>query len=301
MAHFSPEDAPALAFAADIGEQLALIFRQSSVQIVAVNDDAFREHGSITVVTGDRIVTQMGTGTLFCIGERHFLVSAGHVFDEIEKRGESPSIWYGDPPAPLPLVGSLYTSSAPTDLAALQLDEKIVAGLADRRFLTLADVDLRPDLGNGWYFLHGYPFTNAHTSKDLLTTLQTDFTYRTGLYGGSTSGFRSYDPGLHILVGYDGETRLADDGSLADFPKSLGGISGSSVWLGFSERHFMDDWNPDLAKVVAVETLVYPVKRVAQATRWTGVAMLLWKNVPKLRDEIRSHLPDELKDHFESA
>jgi hypothetical protein len=95
-----------------------------------------------------------------------------------------------------------------------------------------------------------------------------------------------------------GEPRLADDGSPTTLPKSLGGISGSSIWLGSSERHLMDDWTPELAKVVGVQTKVYTERRVAQGTRWAGVALLLWENLPELHDALIDGLPEKLVRQF---
>lgn len=294
MGYFHPEDPTALAFAARIGDQLLPTFRGCSLAIVGVGKTAIRQHGSLCIVEGDRIVTQMGTGTLFRVADEHFLVTAWHVFEGIERRGEDPLVWSGDPPVLTPLIGTLYSTGKAVDIAIFHLDPALVAGLVGKRFLRLSDVEFRRDLGNGWYFLHGYPFCDSHPSKDLLTTLQGEFTYGAGLYAGKTTGFGSYRPEFHILLAYDGESRHADDGSPAELPRSLGGISGSSVWLGFSERHVMDDWTPMLAKVVGVQTMVYSDKKVAQATRWAGVAVVIWKNFLPLRDQLRPHLPAEL-------
>jgi hypothetical protein len=62
----------------------------------------------------------------------------------------------------------------------------------------------------------------------------------------------------------------------------------------------MDDWTPDCAKVVGVETSVYRETKVVKGTRWAGVAMLLWQNYPELRDEILACLPKPLHEDFKS-
>ena len=298
MGSFHPEDPPALKFANQMGEQLFPIFSDSTVPILGVNDAAIDDRGEVILVTDNRIVSQRGTGTLFRVEDAHFLVTAAHVFQTIESFQESPSVRFDNPAAPMPLEGHLHMTDELLDLAVLGLDAAVVAGLSSRRFLSLSDVEFRKDLGEGWYFIHGYPFVTSYTSKDLLTTLQTDFTYRTGVYGGSTAGFRNYDPRRHLLLASGGECRFADDVSPAEMPPSLGGISGCSMWLGFSERHYMDEWTPNMAKVVGVQTKVYLERKVIQGTRWAGVAAVIWMNYPRLHKALESHVPKELIEQF---
>lgn len=298
---FNPEDPPALAFAAWMGDQLQPIFQRSSVPIVGRRESSLEDTGTILVVSGDRMVTQRGTGTLFKISDQHFLVSASHVLELFDNPDETSLIPYDNPAALQQLTGRVVRTNRDLDLAVLLLEEEVVEGLDSSRFLTLDLVDCTVEDVPGWYFLHGYPFVTTYTSKDLLTTSTSSLTYRTGLYAGRTSSFLKYDPEDHLLLGYDGTCHHADDGSPAELPSSFGGISGCSVWRGFAEHHYMDKWEPSMARIVGVQTKVYPDARVFQATRWSGVAFVLWTQFPETREELRDHLSDDLVKQFEKV
>ena len=71
-------------------------------------------------------------------------------------------------------------------------------------------------------------------------------------------------------------------------PKSSGGTvssipSGCSIW--------MDDgaWEPEKARIIAVETGLYTVARAVKGTYWGAVARLLWEAFPDLKPAMRLH------------
>jgi hypothetical protein len=293
MGRFNCNDPPALAIAAEIGDKVRPIFERSVIPILGVNEAAVSQHGKILIVGGGTTVLQYGTGTLLQVGDDHFLVTAAHVFDELDKAGRTPSIWAGDPLELTPLVGQCYRTDEIADLAVMRIDDREVNELPKPAFLGLSAIELRPKLPDGWYFLYGFPSVLTHRSTDSVTVYQEAFTYRTGLYHGTTSGFRNYNADYHVLVELGSDARNADDGSPTLIPR-LGGISGSSIWLGFSEKHIYGDWGPNDAKIVGVQTKVYPDKNVVQGTRWFAVACILWVNFPHLRGEIAAHLPKSL-------
>ena len=300
MHYFLPTDPPALAFAAWMGDELHPILDSSTTPILGFDDRAAEQEGSIFLLRKQPFVL-MGTGTFFRVGDHHFIVTAAHVIHEIEKARLALSIPCGDPPRSEPFQGNCLLADGIPDLALLPLPSTLIDGMTHQRFLRLSDVEFRQDLGQGWCFLHGYPSLESYHSKDWLTFTTVSFTHRTGLYYGSTAAFRNYNSAYHILLDYSGEPRSADDASPAHFPPSLRGISGSSIWLGFSERHLMDEWTTNSAKVVAIETSVYPETKVVQGTRWAGAAMVLWQNYPELRDEILAYLPASLHEDFRSV
>lgn len=293
MGQFNCDDPPALAIAASIGDRLHPILQRSVIPILGWNEAAVIEQGSITVVQTDAVVAQRGTGTLLQVGDHRFLVTAAHVFDLLDEEGEHPLIWNGDPPSLTPLYGNCFRTDELADLAVMHIDADQANQLPGDWFVRMSAIEFGATLPNGWYFLYGFPSVLTRQSKDMVTIFQESFTYRTGLYYGTTSGFRSYSADYHILLGLGNDPRDADDRSKTSLPR-LGGISGSSIWLGFSENHVYDDWTPRDAKVVAVQTKVYPDRKVVQGTRWFAVACVLWQRFPDLRDEITAHLPQSL-------
>lgn len=67
--------------------------------------------------------------------------------------------------------------------------------------------------------------------------------------------------------------------------ESLGGISGASLWRVFTRQHVEDGWSDDVAKVVAVENVVYD-ERVIRCTRWKHVIPLLARLEPDIEAEL---------------
>lgn len=296
MLTMKPTDEPALEFAKNVGERIEDRIDRSNVPILGLNEDAFEEHGSITVVTS-RPVIPMGTGTLFRIGGLEFLVTAAHVFSKCEEDGLIPCIGTGDPAFPTPLKGMLYPNEL-ADVAVHRIDKSVSAGISNERWFGLSDVDLRADVGDGWFFVSGFPVANghAHFSFSSLNTFQWSWKYRTSLYQGPTNVLEHYNAEAHILLDNSGEPRHVHDSSPAVRPSTLRGISGSSIWLGFSEQHVMDDWSPDMAKIVAVETCVY--ENAIRGTRWIAVAKVLWDNFVETREELSSVIPTEFEEFF---
>jgi|GEM_PF-1451127 len=301
MGTLDPGEPAALRFGNEVGDRLFPKMSGSTVAIVGIDPSAFHEHGNIVSVTGERIAIQTGTGTLFRIGSKVFIITAAHVLEAIESRGHTPGTWSDDPPSFQPLTGKLQRTNEVLDVAVFSITKDVERNLNHKQFLSLADVDFSADLGDGWYFLHGLPYHRSHPSRDLITTFQSDFTYRTSCYRGPTTGFLNYDPEFHLVLEMSNESQFADDQSSAGARPELGGISGCSIWLGFSESHLMDEWSPALAKVAAVQTKIYTEKHVVQGTRWAAVAMVIWKHYPGLRNAMRKFLPPHLVTDFESV
>jgi hypothetical protein len=162
----------------------------------------------------------------------------------------------------------------------------------------LSDVDLSADVGDGWFFVSGFPIADGHSyfSYSSLNTLQFRWKYRTSLYQGPTKALEGYNPLVHVLLDRSGEPRYVDDCSPAKRLATLRGISGSSIWLGFSEHHVMDDWAPEHSKIVAVETAGY--ENAIRGTRWLVVAKMLWENFVETRGELRTVIPAEMEHLF---
>ena len=95
----------------------------------------------------------------------------------------------------------------------------------------------------------------------------------------------TFDQSYHIAL------CLGDDPQL---PAQLEGISGCAIWE-LSDVPVKEDWSVDEAKVVAVETSVYPDRKykAIRGTKWRWVAMVLADMHPEIRESFKLRLPGE--------
>jgi len=91
----------------------------------------------------------LGTGTLFAVADKRFIVSAGHVISDIDKlsgmacafvKGEQGE--HGIRLTPVPITGNAHRFEDPPDVAVMDLSAETSAALAGVRFLQLSDVEL---------------------------------------------------------------------------------------------------------------------------------------------------------------
>lgn len=115
------------------------------------------------------------------------------------------------------------------------------------------------------------------------------------------SALDGFDPDQHILLEAKtdylldragAETYLRTrQGFSARVPRDLGGISGCSVWMIGDLRQSIHDWNPREARIVALETAVYPERGVIRATRWAAVSTVIYQAYPDLREALEIYRP----------
>lgn len=225
---------------------------------------------------------QCGTGTLFRVADYSFLISACHVTD-LARRGVQ--LYVSDAiqgAKGIPLEGILHSESN-LDVSVWHLAPQVVAGLSNRKFLTLHHAD-RADLrvSRGWYYLHGYPNCWSDPNPEQQKTTVKPFTYGTVLYQGETHTFAGYDPQLHVLLAAPKDGNVDSHGTETEMPTSLKGISGCSIWQAYYEGLPSKSWSVDDAVVVAVQTGVYRNGTVVRGTRWWIIEKILSKNYPDL-------------------
>jgi hypothetical protein len=76
------------------------------------------------------------------------------------------------------------------------------------------------------------------------------------------------------------------EGTSADFPRDLKGISGCPVWRTVDLNVPIDDWHRLTPRVVGVQTGVYQQSQVIRVTRWAAVTTLIHAAFPELRPAI---------------
>ncbi len=239
----------------------------------------------------DGAPVQCGTGTLFKVADTPFLVTASHVADVMAKLGHG--LYLTDTPQgsqSVPLEGKL-NSERNLDIAIWELTPRVVKGLPNCRFLTVQHADrFRLRVGEGLYYVHGYPNCWSETKSKELEISVKQFTYGTGLYKGPTDTFDRYDPEIHLLLSVS-PVNVDLDGNVAEMPQSLSGISGCSLWQVYYPGCPIDNWQVDDAVIVAVQTGTYRNGTVVKGTYWGIVDEMIKKAYPNLASALNLVVP----------
>lgn len=233
---------------------------------------------------------QFGTGTLFRIADESFLVTAMHVIEDANVEGNRLLISAPQgrfvPTGPQALLGERETF----DVAVIQLPEKVVAYLEEKTFLRMDDICLRHQLSQGMFAIFGFPemMSFDEGGKFLLTR----FHLMTYAFDGDTTPIK-FDPNHHLLLKADqSEVRGLDGkpmpfcyrgGVPAPFPDELKGISGGSVWKISDTSDGVRSQGSGSARIVAVETGVFPRQACIKSTRWNAVRSIIYDAFPELR------------------
>ncbi len=236
-----------------------------------------------------------GTGTLFRVANKSFLVTASHVVDDAEKQGFELAICdLAASPTPLPLHGRIQSHGHRAyDVAIWELPLDVVDALPNRTFITVHHADRenrRPP--RGWCCVLGFPesFASADLEKNKLT-VNPPFTFGAETYEGATNSLGDYDPRLHILLHTPPEGARCEVDGPPPIPTRLNGMSGCSIWQAYYEGLLSKHWTPDDAVVVAVQTGVYKNGTIVKGTRWWVVDQIIRKCYPELAGPLSLVVP----------
>lgn len=240
---------------------------------------------------------QCGTGTLFRIGDRHFLISAAHVVETMNKAGAW--AFTGDFVADGSVVPRVRLNGSRAslmvgnhDLAMIELAPEFLAKIPNRRFLTLLDFAYdRPGEGDE-YMVFGFPaeLSNA-TDEDVLQ--QTGILFPTTCVPVGDRLLENYESRIHLL--FNLPRNVTDQDGMA-MPKSLEGISGCAVWRFL--RGTVQKFDIEAVRMIGIETHVYKASNLIRATIWGAVLTVLWVNYQDVRPAMELHLPPDQIDHF---
>jgi hypothetical protein len=245
----------------------------------------------IAGVVGEQVF-QYGTGTLFQIGERRFLVTAAHVVDIANKqhaRLHVPDCLEGD--ARLISLHGLagFGGDAPLDVVAVELPETIAEQMPNRRFLRQTEITVDQDSFLDVYYLFGFPGTFTTPMPAGLS--MHGIGILTDSYSGDRGRFGDYDVRLHVLSNMPKPAQTHAHG--VPFPDELGGISGACLWR-VKRAEPLEEWTADHIRAFAVQTGVYQdhnSRRAIRSTRWGVVSAMLQIKYEDLRPSMRLHLP----------
>ena len=279
-----PTNTPEFRFARMIQRYVDDIVRRSSVQIFAANLGSLRQERGLYIVEGPPIAI-IGSGTLFCVGAQHFLITAAHVLEAFRAGELELRIGMGNPTRPhaIGMSDDDVSMDSVNDVAVIRLHPDLIPRLRGSHFLQMSDIALKTDLTDWRCVLFGYLEKGTQPNKDYSKLILHNFMYWTTKYDGKVNA-DSYDASRHLLVEYHTVGWSIYDAVPSTNPKSLRGLSGSSLWQVFSPKHVEADWTSEVPKVVAVENLVYD-DRIVRCTRWELVLPLLARFEPVLLEQ----------------
>lgn len=243
---------------------------------------------------------QVGTGTLFAVGDTHFVVTATHVLDRVDRDGAACAFVpggevgeYGTRLNPVPLFGNSHRAPHPVDVAVLALEPESAAGLVGRRFLRLTDACLAPEpLGLGWVW--GFPEERIRTVAPGAKAFE-PLNMATPILSHDGAGLLDFDPEIHFVLNAAPTGFAWSDGSgPAALPHRFEGISGSSVWqTWWPSRGGPDEQRARMVRVVGIQTSFYRKPALIKATNWGAVVEVIRQALPGLRPVLGWHFGRE--------
>lgn len=269
-------------FCKSVADSLAPAIWESTVPILAEQDGILRQHG---------------TGTLFRIAQRYFVITAAHVFKEAREHGVTLRILEKEPGTKLMHIVGDFHCVRPNqgddfyDLAVRELDKEMVEFLAGYQFVQLLDVDTTQAVVDDLYFVCGFPTKLAREARVGEAGLRlTRFFALTYPHQGATEELPNYQRDCHILL--DARRKFAVElVGTGPMPDTLRGISGCSIWKTNLMTVGRENWTPAHARIIAVQTQVYTKAQLIRGTMWKIVANLFHKAYPELQPALAPSLP----------
>ena len=247
---------------------------------------------AVTPIAGSHVgrTLQYGTGTFFRAGDFSFLVTAAHVLrkareddallrllDSRADDGKARSV-------ALP-KWQAYVGEDPADVAVLPLTDEVVAALPNRTFLRLNEAALRAAWPGGCWMM-GFPAETVGYGEAYRRMSDSPFLLAAPLIE-PLSSLANFDDQFNFLLDARRDELWWPDGTPAEMPDRLEGISGCPVWQVVWPN---GAWHPDHVRIVGVQIGYYRSRSAVKATHWGAVARLLYEYRPELRGILAMHL-----------
>jgi len=258
--------------------------------------------GTVAIVVAKRpAVHLLGTGSLFQIAYRRFVVTAAHVVRLAHEDDRTIGI-SGDSNSLISVHGDWISSASssgedPFDVAVYSLPGAAVQQLSQFRFLRMTDASFGEQPKTAVFTLFGHPGIWASPSRDDGEKVQLKgLEYTAYAYERSVDNLLGYNPKYHLLLDAEAEQVMWTDGSRAEFthrngtvvifPRDLKGISGGPVWRTADLNLPIERWHPLSPSLAGMQTGVYQPSQVIRVTRWAAVTTLIHAAFPELRPAI---------------
>jgi len=257
---------------------------------------------TVAIVVAKRpAVYLLGTGSLFQIADRRFVVTAAHVVTLAHEYDRTIGI-SGDSNSLISVHGDWISSASSSgedqfDVAVYSLPGAAIQQLSQFRFLRMTDASFGEQPKTAVFTLFGHPGIWASPSRDDGEKVQLKgLEYTAYAYERSVDNLLGYNPKYHLLLDAEAEHVTWTDGSRAEFthrngkvvifPRDLKGISGGPVWRAADLNLPIERWHSLSPSLVGVQTGVYQPSQVIRVTRWAAVTTLIDAAFPELRSAI---------------
>jgi hypothetical protein len=229
-----------------------------------------------------------GTGTLFSIGSRFFVLSAAHVLDYpgiFKIPYYVPSADQGEPV--LLKITKIVSSPLPKgadpldidmrdndrfDIAIGELDSESAAKLTHYwRFARLMELDIATLARQAYHYVLGFPVSMTQSDPVARTSDVKALSYATGLYEGQRD---SRDSSAELLLDYPEQNQ--DAAGLPTTVPHPRGISGCGIWRLLTPGKRMSDWSPDDVRLVGIEHRWRKVERYLVGTAIRHAMQLIY-------------------------
>ncbi len=231
----------------------------------------------------------IGTGTLFKIAGRHFIVTAAHILEDFAAdRWAFPT---GPHKGTIMTLGAsefLKPNDESVDICVIELKDQDAIACLERewRFLTLGNVWL-PDLSATSVFLSGFPSVRAKFDGENLRgrLFVVRSNYYTGVPESAKSAKESVQTGVDFFVQFKNSVNELTGENVGDV--QIQGTSGCSIWAyreqGWAKHGF---WSPEVAlRVIGVQS-AYVRNDYLRVKNWGVVLRLLMSVDDDIRGEV---------------
>jgi hypothetical protein len=235
-----------------------------------------------------------GTGTLFKIADRRFLISAAHILDSLP-----PEEWaFGTTPARGVIktfgAAEFNRSTDPkVDVCVAELkDKNAIADLeVNWRFLTLDNIWL-PDLSSDAALLCGFPSAKASFEDNNLTGRM--LLVRSKLLPTPPDVAESAKKGVDFFVSFENPINELTGENVSRL--DIEGVSGSSLWAyrkkGWDKAAV---WSPEhVLKVIGIQS-AYMKNNYLRGKSWGVILSLLNELDAPIRGEARARMDEMLR------
>jgi hypothetical protein len=183
----------------------------------------------------------LGSGFFVRAGERHFLISAGHVLETLKARQ---LFYYVSPGITRKLSGRLLLNSWQGDRENDPIDVGVL-WLSDEELPPYPEIDkfaidvsyLRPALlprSGRNYIIVGFPASRSEVNPVAREVAVTAYGYRSHSIEDSAYSKYGLTPGANLVLPLDLEVGFDSSGKHRNFPRPQG-MSGSPVWVLYDE------------------------------------------------------------------
>jgi hypothetical protein len=227
-------------FKLDIKQKIELQ-KKELYSIIDANSNEMKQHVIPIFIPDNKSKPRiLGSGTLLAIENKHFLISAAHVFDENET---GTTLYFPQENSISEINGEVYKTRCACreydkiDLAFMPLDSDVVGKMPENlKFLKLDDLLLDDTPHNGkFYSVTGYPFTtNKRIAYKNKSTLKSTILCHLAL-AAKPEKYKflkklGFTTDTHIFLEYDRKNIMNSNKEKKTAPLPHG-ISGGGMWL----------------------------------------------------------------------